>query len=71
MGVIKATFPDVSFDHHFNVHGCSQEASSLENIRCQWKTAIGLVAPDEDGPKELELPDGHLLALMKVMHGHS
>lgn len=62
----------MSIDDQSILQGCSQEFSSSENVRCQWKTAIDLVGSDEHGAIEQELHDDRLLALMQVnMRGHS
>lgn len=67
LGVIKATFPEMSFDHQSTLRGCSQESSSLENLRCQWETAMELVGSDQHDADVQELHDDRLLALMQVV----
>ncbi len=66
LGVVKATFPDMSFDDQSILQVCSQESSAPENVRCLWKSAIELVGSDKHGTNPQELDDDRLLSLIQV-----
>ena len=64
--LVKATFPDMSFDDQSILRDCSSDSSSLEKLRCQWTEAIELAGSDGQGANAMNLHDHRLLALMQV-----
>lgn len=66
LGVVKATYSDVTFEDLSYHDNCSAASSDIEALQCKWKTAAQLTGSGDSAAEGFETFDARMGALVEV-----